>query len=151
VGRHTELTGAAIASQADPSQNHLSTGTLGYQSIGNRAGYESSGYSVGLRYDSAIRGENKINMAGTGLQVPTSGHHNGSTRSSIAKGVLIVRDGDAGHISRSGQPHIGSVTAYNLNKVRENAAFANGLVSLTQEISHDIYAQRDQHYNDQIN
>lgn len=46
VGGHTALTGAAIASAADPSRNALSTGSLSVQDLQNEARYKATSAGV---------------------------------------------------------------------------------------------------------
>ncbi|MCP1604874.1 hypothetical protein [Pseudomonas citronellolis] len=44
---HTQLDGSVIASTAEADKNRLSTGTLGWSSIDNKADYKSQQQSVG--------------------------------------------------------------------------------------------------------
>nr|WP_242628955.1 hemagglutinin repeat-containing protein [Xanthomonas oryzae] len=89
VGGNTHLVGGAIASTADPSLNHLSTGSLTVEDLQNKAEYKAGGYGVGT-------GDWKSAAAGAALSL--AGNQNGSssstTKSDIAAGSVEVRNGD---------------------------------------------------------
>ncbi|WP_027936970.1 hemagglutinin repeat-containing protein [Anaeroarcus burkinensis] len=82
VGKNTDLKGAVIASDATPDKNKLSTGTLTYSDIQNKADYnaESSGYSVGTQKGSS----------GYSPGIPVSGNAGSTTKSAIAPGTIVV-------------------------------------------------------------
>ncbi|MCD1127578.1 hemagglutinin repeat-containing protein [Jinshanibacter sp. LJY008] len=48
VGKHTQLDGAVIASEATPDKNSLDTGTLGWSDIKNKADYDVSHVSMSI-------------------------------------------------------------------------------------------------------
>ncbi|HHW4402634.1 TPA: hemagglutinin repeat-containing protein [Aeromonas hydrophila] len=48
VGEHTQLNGAVLAGSEDAGKNHLSTGTLGWNDLVNRAEYKVESQSVGI-------------------------------------------------------------------------------------------------------
>ncbi|WP_242629538.1 hemagglutinin repeat-containing protein [Xanthomonas oryzae] len=89
VGGNTHLVGGAIASTADPSLNHLSTGSLTVEDLQNKAEYKAGGFGVGT-------GDWKSAAAGAALSL--AGNQNGSssstTKSDIAAGSVEVRNGD---------------------------------------------------------
>lgn len=86
VGGHTELTGAVLASTADPSLNLLDTGTLSFSDLENQASYNamSAGISVG-----SGRGGTS---ASPSIGVPQFGDASSTTRAGIAQGTIVTRD-----------------------------------------------------------
>ncbi|QNR97485.1 hemagglutinin repeat-containing protein [Stenotrophomonas sp. 169] len=92
VGGHTALTGAAIASTADPSRNVLSTGSLSVQDLQNEARYKATSAGV----SASSQGGNLLgNAVGAGLNLAVGQTDNASsvTASDIAAGTVVVRDG----------------------------------------------------------
>ncbi|TPW39313.1 filamentous hemagglutinin N-terminal domain-containing protein, partial [Mixta tenebrionis] len=96
AGRHTQLDGAVIASAAEADKNSLSTGTLGWSAIRNRAEYEVEQQSAGLSSGGGGRGEQFVgNMANSLLSGVKGGDSAGSvTQSAISAGSLTVRDAE---------------------------------------------------------
>lgn len=54
VGERTQPNGAVLAGSEDAGKNHLSTGTLGWSDLVNRAEYKVESHSIGIsgRYGS---------------------------------------------------------------------------------------------------
>uniref|UniRef100_UPI003870131C hemagglutinin repeat-containing protein n=1 Tax=Stenotrophomonas pigmentata TaxID=3055080 RepID=UPI003870131C len=90
VGGHTQLTGAAIASTADPSRNHLSTGSLSVEDLKNEAAYKAS--SVGISVSGSTSGG--MNAPAPSVGIPQSEKASSVTRGDIAAGTVEVRNGD---------------------------------------------------------
>ncbi len=90
VGGHTQLTGAAIASTADPSRNHLSTGSLSVEDLKNEAAYKAS--SVGISVSGSSSGG--MNAPAPSVGIPQSEKASSVTRGDIAAGTVEVRNGD---------------------------------------------------------
>ncbi|EGO62707.1 hemagglutinin repeat-containing protein, partial [Acetonema longum] len=88
VEGNTDLKGAVIASKAATGQNKLSTGTLTYSDIENKAEYRAS--SAGIGY-----GIGNLNFTDNGLQpklgLPVSGSDTSTTQSAIAPGTIEIR------------------------------------------------------------
>lgn len=93
VGKHTQLDGAVIASTAAADKNKLSTGTLGWSDISNRAEFETESQSVNLSSGGAV-GEQFIgNLANTTLLgAGNEGKDSSTTHSAISEGSLVIRD-----------------------------------------------------------
>ncbi|QSQ45782.1 hemagglutinin repeat-containing protein [Xanthomonas translucens pv. translucens] len=92
VGGNTHLIGAAIASTADASRNHLSTDSLTVEDLKNESEYKSSGVSV-----AGGSGSSMVSVAaGTALSMlgNSSGNSSSTTKSDIAAGTVDVRNGD---------------------------------------------------------
>lgn len=82
VGGNTDLKGGVIASSADAAKNALSTGSLTYSDIENKADYHSvsGGISAGSGGFSGSIG------------LPQSKDANSTTRAGIAEGAIVVRN-----------------------------------------------------------
>jgi filamentous hemagglutinin len=93
VKNHTQLDGSVIASTADADKNRLSTGTLGWSEIRNKADYTSK-----LQSASVSSGNNGAdgfvsNMpSGTLIAFNHGDSASGTTSSAISKGTLDIRD-----------------------------------------------------------
>ncbi len=99
VGGHTQLDGAVIASSASPEQNQLSTATLGWQDLQNRAEYRVESQSIGASSSSSASGNLAANALGNASTLLNGGHTQGSasstTLAAISAGSLTVRDSAA--------------------------------------------------------
>ncbi|SED00554.1 filamentous hemagglutinin [Pseudomonas frederiksbergensis] len=93
VGEHTQLNGSVIASTSSADKNTLSTGTLGWTDIGNKADFSSQHQSVSASSNGSM-GEQFIGNMGSMLLVGAnnSGHDRSTTHSAISGGTLVVRD-----------------------------------------------------------
>ena len=67
VGKNTDLKGAVIASEATPDKNKISTDTLTYSDIQNKADYSASsiGVSISLK-DGNLTGGSNPDIPATG-------------------------------------------------------------------------------------
>lgn len=90
VGKNTDLTGAMIASTATPDKNTLSTGTLTFSDIQNKADYSAS--SIGANYNSNLQPGMKLGDLGLtpNIGVVVSGNADSTTKSAISNGTIIV-------------------------------------------------------------
>ncbi|SDI70645.1 filamentous hemagglutinin [Paraburkholderia steynii] len=80
VKGNTDLKGAYIASDADPSKNTLTTGTLTYSDIQNHSDYSSStsGFSAGTSGVMPMIGQSE------------SGHSSATTKSGVSQGAITI-------------------------------------------------------------
>ena len=93
VGNHTQLDGSVIASTAEADKNRLSTGTLGWSSIDNKADYKSQQQSVSISSASDGSGKFVSNMPSGMLVAYNHGDSaSGTTGSAISNGTLEIRD-----------------------------------------------------------
>jgi filamentous hemagglutinin len=83
-----------IASTADAASNTFSTGTLGWDSIGNHAKYHASSISFGFSggFDSTQKPGEQYTASALPALVNMSGSTSGTTRSAVADGTITVRD-----------------------------------------------------------
>ncbi len=136
VGGHTTLTGAAIASTANPALNRLSTQSLSATDLKNEAEYGAM--SIGF---SASGGSGGGSFS-PNIAPPQSDSASSTTRSGISAGTLDIRDGStAANIDRSVTElqQDGLKEIFDLQEVQEGQEFAAGLSDLATKIVDDIY------------
>ncbi|BEU87068.1 hypothetical protein TAMA11512_05320 [Selenomonas sp. TAMA-11512] len=100
VGKHTDLKGAVLASDAAAEKNILSTGTFSFGDLKNEAGYESKGigfdYNHYADYDAkSIREKNALyNSLGLtpNISMPAKGEAKSTTKSAVAPATIEVRE-----------------------------------------------------------
>lgn len=95
VGKHTQLNGSVIGSTASADKNMLSTGTLGWMNIGNKADFSSQSQSVSGGTGGDVGTQFMGNM-GSLLLVGSNnkGKDSGTTYAAVSDGELNVRDQD---------------------------------------------------------
>lgn len=136
VKGNTDLTGAMIASTADPSKNTLTTGTLTYRDIENHSTYnaDSSGFSAGAGVGSTGKAIGPGSVSGAGGVTPMisqsdSGSENATTRSGVSAGTINITN-------PAGQTQ----DLANLNRDTSNL---NGTVSKTPDVQNLLDKQAD--------
>ncbi|EIL87139.1 hemagglutinin-related protein, partial [Rhodanobacter fulvus Jip2] len=129
VGDTTTLTGAAIASTADPSKNLLDTGSLVVNDLHNSARSSASQMGVSFSSSSSAGSNLASNAIGAALNlaVPQNSHDSSDTASSIAQGTIIVRDNpdqDLSSIDRSAATLDGNGVSndFDVDKIKEKQA-----------------------------
>ncbi|AWH89383.1 hemagglutinin repeat-containing protein [Limnobaculum parvum] len=91
VGKHTQLDGAVIASEATPELNNLDTGTLGWSDIKNRADYDVSHVSMSIGSGGGAP-FGFPGVPGTPIVVAYGDSASSTTHAAIADGTLTIRD-----------------------------------------------------------
>ncbi len=95
VGKHTQLDGSVISSSAEAGKNRLSTGTLGWSDIENKAHFKSQMASASISGGNSGSSGFTSNMpSGTLIAYNHSGSASGTTSSAISEGALEIRDPD---------------------------------------------------------
>lgn len=93
VGKHTQLDGAVIGSTAEADKNRLSTGTLGWSDIRNKAEFSSQQQSVGVSSSGGVGQQFLGNMTGGLLSgLSRSDEDSSATRAAVSEGTLEIRD-----------------------------------------------------------
>ena len=92
VGGNTDLKGAVIASDATPDKNKLSTDTLTFSGIENKAEYSAS--STGVNLDTRKTADAKDAGLTPAIGTKATGDADSITKSAIAEGTIEVRNGD---------------------------------------------------------
>ncbi|AIO36755.1 hemagluttinin repeat family protein [Burkholderia cenocepacia] len=136
VKGNTDLTGAAIASTADPSKNTLTTGTLTFHDIQNHSTYnaDSSGFSAGAGVGVTGKAIGPGSVSGSGGVTPMisqsdSGSESATTRSGVSAGTINITN-------PAGQTQ----DLANLNRDTSNL---NGTVSKTPDVQNLLDKQSD--------
>lgn len=83
VGGNTDLKGGVIASSADAAKNTLSTGSLTYSDIDNKADYHSASGGISVGSGGSFSGS---------MSLPQSKNSSSTTKAGIAEGSIDVRD-----------------------------------------------------------
>lgn len=149
VGKHTQLDGAVIASDADATKNWLSTETLRFSNLHNKADYKSTTVGINLGMSGAFDKPNKGDALGGGPSglsfASTSGSESGTTRAAVSAGTIEVRsDKDTGRDSTAGLSRdtagangsIGKI--FEKDKVREQIEFQQAFGQLGMQIAGDV-------------
>lgn len=98
VRGNTDLKGGVIASEADPSKNRLTTGTLTFSDVEHHAEYSASsaGFSAGAGVDSTGKATGPGSVSGAGGVIPTfasdSGSESATTKSAVSEGTIAITD-----------------------------------------------------------
>ncbi|CUH97800.1 hypothetical protein P22_3946 [Propionispora sp. 2/2-37] len=111
VGKNTDLKGAVISSEATPDKNKISTDTLTYSDIKNKAEYSAS--SSGVNYNSTLKPGMKLGDLGLtpNMGVTTSGDADSTTQSAISPGTIEVRSNPNQDLSGLSRDSSGALNA----------------------------------------
>ena len=110
VKNNTRLKGAIIDSKAPAEKNKLTTGTLTWEDIENKASYESHGKTQTVSSDK-VSSSNPLG-ASVAMAVPVQGSHSSITRVAIADGIIQTTEGKT-------EKEISRDTKNTLNKLAE--------------------------------
>lgn len=92
VEDNTDLKGGIISSTADADKNKLSTGTLTFEDIQNKADYKAGGAGIKVNKNNDAEYNEKGITPDIGM--PASGEAESATKATISKGVIEIRDKD---------------------------------------------------------
>ncbi|XFO73555.1 hypothetical protein SPACI_036620 [Sporomusa acidovorans DSM 3132] len=114
VGKNTDLKGAVITSEATPDKNKLSTDTLTYSDIQNKAEYSSGSAGVGYAAGKDANG-NDVAKKDQGLTpnigTKVSGNADSTTKSAISPGTIEIRSNPNQNISNLSRNTTNTVNA----------------------------------------
>lgn len=88
VGKNTDLKGGIISSAAEAEKNKLSTGTLTFEDIENKADYKADNNGISA---SEVDGTYKYSPS---KGMPASGEAESKTKATISEGTIEIRDTD---------------------------------------------------------
>lgn len=92
VEANTDVKGGIISSTADADKNKLSTGTLTFEDIQNKADYKAGGAGIKVnKNNDADYNEKGITLD---IGMPASGEAESTTNATISKGTIEIRDKD---------------------------------------------------------
>ena len=92
VGENTDLRGGIISSEAEKDKNKISTGTLTYEDIKNKADYKAGGAGVKVNKNNNADYNEKGITPDIGM--PAGGEAESKTKATISKGTIEIRDTD---------------------------------------------------------
>lgn len=92
VGENTDLKGGVISSEAEKDKNKISTGTLTFEDIQNKADYKAGGAGIKVNKNNDAEYNEKGITPDIGM--PASGEAESATKATISKGVIEIRDKD---------------------------------------------------------
>ena len=90
VGENTDLKGGIISSEAEKDKNKISTGTLTYEDIKNKAEYEAG--SIGVNVDTSKDAEHKDAGVTPNIGVGAKDDAESITKATVSEGEIEIRD-----------------------------------------------------------
>ena len=114
VGENTDLKGGIISSTADADKNKLSTGTLTYEDIKNKADYKAG--SIGINVDTSKNAKKKDAGVTPNIGVGAKDNAESVTKATVSEGEIEIRD--KGH-QKQDLKDLNRDTQNSLNKLGE--------------------------------
>ena len=136
VGENTDLKGGIISSEAEKDKNKISTGTLTYEDIKNKAEYEAG--STGINVDTSAGAEHKDAGVTPNIGVGAKDDAESTTKATVSEGEIEIRDKenqkqDLSGLNRDTKNSLNKLgEIFDKTKVQEKQEFAG----MFQEISH---------------
>ena len=90
VGENTDLKGGIISSTADADKNKLSTGTLTFEDIQNKADYKAG--SIGINVDTSKNATKKDAGVTPNIGVDAKDNAESVTKATVSEGEIEIRD-----------------------------------------------------------
>ena len=129
VGNNTDLKGAVIASEAEKEKNRLTTGTLSFRDLSNKAEYESKGIGLTLNANKTS-GDQPATEGEKGLipNIPAkvSDDAESTTKSAVSEGTITVtkpekQKQDVSTLNRDTKETLNQLEPiFDIEKIREN-------------------------------
>ncbi len=88
--KNTDLKGGIISSEAKKDKNKISTGTLTYEDIKNKAEYEAG--SIGVNVDTSKGAEKKDAGVTPNIGVGAKDDAESTTKATVSEGEIEIRD-----------------------------------------------------------
>ena len=137
VGENTDLKGGIISSEAEKDKNKISTGTLTYEDIQNKAEYEAG--SIGVNVDTSKDAEHKDAGVTPNIGVGAKDDAESTTKATVSEGEIEIRDKenqkqDLDGLNRDTKNSLNKLgEIFDKTKVQEKQEFAG----MFQEIAHN--------------
>lgn len=129
VEDNTDLKGGIISSTADADKNKLSTGTLTFEDIQNKADYKAGGAGIKVNQNNDAEYNEKGITPDIGM--PASGEAESTTNATISKGTIEIRDKenqkqDINKLNRDTQNSLNKLgEIFDKTKIEERQELAN--------------------------
>ena len=129
VEANTDLKGGIISSTADADKNKLSTGTLTFEDIQNKADYKAGGAGIKVNKNNDAEYNEKGITPDIGM--PASGESESTTKATISKGTIEIRDKenqkqDINKLNRDNQNSLNRLgEIFDKTKIEERQELAN--------------------------
>ena len=129
VKNNTRLKGAVIDSQAEKEKNKLTTGTLTWENIDNKAEYKASGHGISYSTGAGV----PLNALGllSNMDPTVKDRAGTTTKSAVSKGTLTITDKEN---QKQDITELNKDTENSLNKLKE--IFDKTKVEEKQELIH---------------
>lgn len=129
VEDNTDLKGGIVSSTADADKNKLSTGTLTFEDIQNKADYKAGGAGIKVNKNNDAEYNEKGITPDIGM--PASGEAESMTKATISKGTIEIRDKenqkqDINKLNRDNQNSLNRLgEIFDKTKIEERQELAN--------------------------
>ena len=129
VEANTDVKGGIISSTADADKNKLSTGTLTFEDIQNKADYKAGGAGIKVNKNNDAEYNEKGITPDIGM--PASGEAESATKATISKGAIEIRDKenqkqDINKLNRDTQNSLNKLgEIFDKTKIEERQELAN--------------------------
>ena len=137
VEGNTDIKGGIISSEAEKDKNKISTGTLTYEDIQNKADYKAG--SIGINVDTSKNAKKKDAGVTPNIGVGAKDNAESVTKATVSEGEIEIRDKgnqkqDINKLNRDTQNSINKLgEIFDKNTIKEKQEFAG----LFQEFAHD--------------
>ena len=137
VGENTDLKGGIISSEAEKDKNKISTGTLTYEDIKNKADYKAG--SIGINVDTSKNAKKKDAGVTPNIGVGAKDNAESVTKATVSEGEIEIRDKenqkqDLAGLNRDTKNSLNKLgEIFDKTKIQEKQEFAG----MFQEIAHN--------------
>ena len=145
---NTDLKGGIISSEAEKDKNIISTGTLTYEDIQNKADYKAG--SIGINVDISAGAEKKDAGVTPNIGVGAKDNAESVTKATVSEGEIEIRDKgkkkqdlkDLNRDTKNSLNKLGEI--FDKTKVEERQELAGLFGELAYNQIHDIKASNEQ-------
>ena len=148
VEDNTDLKGGIISSTADADKNKISTGTLTFEDIQNKADYKAGGAGIKVNKNNDAEYNEKGITPDIGM--PASGEAESTTKATISKGTIEIRDKenqkqDINKLNRDNANSLNKLgEIFDKTKIEERQELANLFGELTYNEIHYMDGSNEQ-------